>query len=72
MGKKSSTYHKLMKTWTKFEKAANRYNDQANKKGLNSRVAMFAILGDRVTAEIANQEFEKLVAVLGLKDEERI
>lgn len=72
MGKKSSTYHKLLKTWTKFEKAVNRYNDQANKKGLNSRVAMFAFLGDRVTAEIANQEFEKLVAVLGLKDEERI
>lgn len=72
MGKKSSTYNKLLKTWTKFEKAINRYNDQANKKGWDTRVAMFAILGDRVTAEIANQEFKKLNAVLGLKDEEEI
>ena len=72
MGKKSSTYHKLMKTWTKFEKAVNRYNDQANKKGLDSRVAIFAILGDTVTAEIANQEFKKLNAVLGIKDEEDV
>lgn len=72
MSKGKDTYSKLMKTWMKFEKAINRYNDQANKKGWDTRVAMFAILGDRVTAEIANQEFKKLNAVLGLKDEEEI
>lgn len=72
MSKWKDTYSKLMKTWTKFEKAVNRYNDQADKKGLDTKIAMFAILGDRVTADIANIEFEKLIAVLGLKDEEKL
>lgn len=70
MGKKSSTYNKLLKAWTKFDNAINRFNHQADKKGWDTKIAMYAILGNRDTAERAVKEFKKLDAVLGFRSEE--